>query len=523
MGLANPLVAGAPEADLAENDQVNYKAEFKRLKPLAEGGDARSQNLIGFLFEKGLGVSQDYPAAAKWYRKAAEQGIADAQYKIGSMYVSGHGVSQDYAEAAKWLTRAANQGDLNAQFNIGSMYGRGQGVPQSHTEAAKWFRKAADQGNAPAQFIMGLMYRQGEGVRKDNDQAANWYRKAAHQDLAQAQFNLGSMYLKGTGMPQNAMSAYFWFSLAARHQIDDAADILTKLARNITPAQIAEAEIMVRSWRPMDHERIALGKGLDIQNVKSERKVESGIDVLKIAGSIENVSDHPLEVPLIKVVFYDCFDKEIGHHIGIPHLSKLEPGESIKFKERVKNLPSSARRMEVTYAEEMEPQNQDKTRTPHGTSLEILGFQLRNLACNMQADSVVKVASDDKDVVITMASVAIYQPRSEKFRKIAIPVLAEIGKTLALPRYQNYFMEIEGHTDDFSILTPPSKLELSEGRAASMMHFLIEQGIDGKRVKSIGYGDSHPKVPHRDAKGDLIRGNSIINQRVIVRVFSPGK
>ena len=35
---------------------------------------------LGFLFEKGLGVAQDYAQAARWYMKVAEQGDEEAQY-----------------------------------------------------------------------------------------------------------------------------------------------------------------------------------------------------------------------------------------------------------------------------------------------------------------------------------------------------------------------------------------------------------------------------------------------------------
>ncbi len=49
------------------------------------------------MYDKGLGVTQDYAQAAKWYRKAAEQGHAYAQFNLGYMYRFGQGVPQDYA------------------------------------------------------------------------------------------------------------------------------------------------------------------------------------------------------------------------------------------------------------------------------------------------------------------------------------------------------------------------------------------------------------------------------------------
>ena len=40
---------------------------------LAERGHARAQNNLGFLYQEGSGVPQDYTRAVKWYRPVAEQ------------------------------------------------------------------------------------------------------------------------------------------------------------------------------------------------------------------------------------------------------------------------------------------------------------------------------------------------------------------------------------------------------------------------------------------------------------------
>jgi len=70
----------------------------------------------------------------KWYRKAAEQGVADAQNDLGFMYENGQGVPQDYAEAVGWFRKAAEQGYANAQYNLGNMYRNGHGVERTSSE-----------------------------------------------------------------------------------------------------------------------------------------------------------------------------------------------------------------------------------------------------------------------------------------------------------------------------------------------------------------------------------------------------
>ena len=86
-------------------------------------------------------------------RVKANAGDADAQYKLGYAYENGQGVPQDYAQAAAWFRKAAEQGDAVAQFNLGAMYRNGQGVPQDYVESHKWRNLAASRASAENQKI----------------------------------------------------------------------------------------------------------------------------------------------------------------------------------------------------------------------------------------------------------------------------------------------------------------------------------------------------------------------------------
>ena len=54
----------------------------------------------------------------KWYRTAADQGHAQAQRNLGYMYQNGQGVTQDYSAAMKWLHKAQVLGDEMAKKAI---------------------------------------------------------------------------------------------------------------------------------------------------------------------------------------------------------------------------------------------------------------------------------------------------------------------------------------------------------------------------------------------------------------------
>ena len=81
----------------------------------AKQGDPQAQVFVGYLYETGQGVHQDFSQAAQWYWKAAEQGDAVAQFQLGNMYHLGRGVSQNYVMAYMWLELAASRGNANAR------------------------------------------------------------------------------------------------------------------------------------------------------------------------------------------------------------------------------------------------------------------------------------------------------------------------------------------------------------------------------------------------------------------------
>ena len=84
--------------------------------------------------------------AAGWYRKAALQELPEAEYNLGTLYERGIGVPQDYAQAADLYRRAAEKGNASAQFNLGLLYDNGTGVEKDYAQAAAWYTKAAEQG-----------------------------------------------------------------------------------------------------------------------------------------------------------------------------------------------------------------------------------------------------------------------------------------------------------------------------------------------------------------------------------------
>jgi TPR repeat protein len=81
----------------------------------AQQGDPQAQMFMGYLYETGQGVPQNYTKAVQWYQRAAEQGNTLAQSQLGNMYRLGKGVSQNYIYAYMWFALAAKGGNANAK------------------------------------------------------------------------------------------------------------------------------------------------------------------------------------------------------------------------------------------------------------------------------------------------------------------------------------------------------------------------------------------------------------------------
>ena len=113
-----------------------------------------------------------------------------------------------------------------------------------------WYRFAAEQGLAQAQSKLSHAFRTGQGVPQDYDEAAVWYRLSADQGLAGAQNDLSIIYYMGYGVPEDLVLAHMWISLAANQGYKQAIGNRAKVAEQMNPAEIAEAERLAREWLP---------------------------------------------------------------------------------------------------------------------------------------------------------------------------------------------------------------------------------------------------------------------------------
>ncbi|SDN59194.1 chemotaxis protein MotB [Klenkia soli] len=130
------------------------------------------------------------------------------------------------------------------------------------------------------------------------------------------------------------------------------------------------------------------------------------------------------------------------------------------------------------------------------------------------ADAATYEITEDGLVVHIVADQVLFGPEQADLRGEGKTVLDAIAPTLAgLPNQ----LDIEGHTNSLPV-TPggryPSNWELSTDRAATVLRYLLTDGLAPTRMQASGFADTRPLVPDTDP--DYVT----VNRRVDIVVLS---
>ena len=126
----------------------------------------------------------------------------------------------------------------------------------------------------------------------------------------------------------------------------------------------------------------------------------------------------------------------------------------------------------------------------------------------------------DRITTIEMDSATSFASGSATLSTEGVAILDDLKARLTGPEFENYTITVEGHTDDAPIKTLqfPSNWELSTARAAAVVRYMIEHGVQPGRLRAAGYADVFPKVPNRDEAGNPLPENRAKNRRVVIKL-----
>ena len=112
----------------------------------------------------------------------------------------------------------------------------------------------------------------------------------------------------------------------------------------------------------------------------------------------------------------------------------------------------------------------------------------------------VDVQLGDGFVEISIRSDVLFASGAAKLAPEALPAIRMLGA--ALQAFPNS-IRVEGHTDNVPVTGAlfPINWELSAARAASVVHLLIESGVDPRRLSVAAFGEFRPVLPNTTADG----------------------
>lgn len=238
-----------------EYKKKNYSEAKEWFELAAWEGHTVAQYYLGYLYEKGEGVTKDFGQAARWYLKAIDGGEARAARHLGLLYYYGD-LDKDYKTALVYLEKAAEAGDFVGTWQTAYMYEKGEGTEKDMYKARKYYNqiyekmyeegkkamKSDDGELAIASFyevsrikdpsrtndviesraltLIGFIYYYGKcGVKIDNEKAFYYFNKAAESAVNfAAECYIGKCYENGYGVAKNQTLANKYYELSRKHQ-----------------------------------------------------------------------------------------------------------------------------------------------------------------------------------------------------------------------------------------------------------------------------------------------------------------
>ena len=133
-------------------DQGRYAEAAHYFQKEADSGNTKSMTNLGYMYDKGLGISKNEEKAAALYLKAVndeDSPNSQAMVNLALMYLDGRGgLYKDEQKALELCRRAADADNENGMSCLGDMYEEGLGgLPKDPAAALDWYKKSAARGS----------------------------------------------------------------------------------------------------------------------------------------------------------------------------------------------------------------------------------------------------------------------------------------------------------------------------------------------------------------------------------------
>ncbi|WP_407425225.1 flagellar motor protein MotB [Treponema sp.] len=131
----------------------------------------------------------------------------------------------------------------------------------------------------------------------------------------------------------------------------------------------------------------------------------------------------------------------------------------------------------------------------------------------------ITISSDERGLVISLASDVFFEEGSAAMNiDETRDILLKLSKFFQDSELKNRRFRIEGHTDSNPVNSEfyPSNWELSTARAANVLHYLSDFGVDEQQFSIAGYADTRPMFSNETKEGQAY------NRRVDIIILDEG-
>ena len=217
-------------------DSSVWSEGLKRLKDLVETGNAHAASYLGFVYQEGIGVTQDFEVAEKYYLQSFHlASSAEVSLWLSTRYyyaISGSETPNNKL-LLEWLQSIADQGSPDGCYNLGLLYLEGRLVEKNASKAIHYFQCAVKQNHVPAKLVLAYCIFTGDGVEISEVQSRKLCKQViqpAENDVVWTIMNSCGRF--GWGFKQDAQKKFRWYQIAANQGHAEAINVVGEMYRN---------------------------------------------------------------------------------------------------------------------------------------------------------------------------------------------------------------------------------------------------------------------------------------------------
>lgn len=183
--------------ELKEGKDVNKNELLIYIKFCVENELKESIFKYGYIYEKGIGIEQNYEKAYYYYTLAAETKYIKAMIKLGDWYKIGIFLNRNIDLAIKWYEKAAKEEDIEAIEKLIEIYERGIGGRRSDIKAIYYVFKLIDLDAIKGKEKLVYYCFKGIGIEENKEKGYELLEEIKEIDLGTAKYINGYLGEEG--------------------------------------------------------------------------------------------------------------------------------------------------------------------------------------------------------------------------------------------------------------------------------------------------------------------------------------